>query len=172
MNTATTFAAPASIDDDDDDELEPAVAQQLLQLEKGSDGHLDAMCEQLVHWCLTRRYYAKSSLPVSLLGKLGKRTRPARPGGPDADCNAELAALYLAFLSQPGDAIDRQVFVLHYFVGVRNVKVAAAELRIGRQHWYTLLREFRRRIYAASQGILDANERALAEMESRHADRG
>lgn len=169
MNTASTFAAPAAIDDDDD---EAPDLQQLLRMEKGSDGHLDAMCEQLVHWCLTRRYYAKSSLPVSLLGKLGKRTRPAHPGGPDAACSAELAALYLAFLSQPADAIDRQVFVLHYFIGVRNVKVAAAELSIGRQHWYTLLREFRRRIYAASQGILDANERALSEMQSRHVDRG
>lgn len=171
MNTATTFAAPASIDDDED-ELEPADAQQLLQMEKGSDGHLDAMCEQLVHWCLTRRYYAKSSLPVSLLGKLGKRTRPARPGGPDANCNAELAALYLAFLLQPPEAIDRQVFVLHYFIGVRNVKAAAADLGIGRQHWYTLLREFRRRIYRDSQRVLDANEKALAELPHRHASGG
>lgn len=125
------------------------------------DAHLDAMCEQLAWWLHTRRYYGAPRAPVSLLGKLGKRTRPLRPGGgPDADCSAALSALYIALVAQPADALDRLVFELHYLHRVSNVKIAAGALGVGRQHWYTLLREFRRRIFAASREILVMNEAA------------
>lgn len=121
------------------------------------DDSLDELCERLVWWCHTRRYYGKQRLPPSVLGRLGKRTRIARPP-PDAVCSAELAALYLAMLGQPSEALDRRVFEMHYFGQVRFVKAAAAEIGVSRQHWYRLLREFRRRIYSASREILVHNE--------------
>jgi hypothetical protein len=133
------------------------------------DAHLDALCEQLAWWLATRRFYGGPRAPVSLLGKLGKRTRPLRPGGPDAACSAELSALHIAMVAQPADALDRVVFELNYLHRVRNVKVAASALGIGRQHWYTLLREFRQRIFNASREILAANERELRSLRDRGA---
>lgn len=157
MNIPTILAAPAA----HDDEPEEAIA--------GDDGHLHGLCEAWARWCFTRRYYARPSVPVSLLGQLQKRTRPfGEPGGPDAANSAELAAFHLAVIGQPAEALDRQVFELHYLHRVKNVKAAAAVMGIGRQHWYTLLREFRRRAYNASQDILQHN---LVEGETRQGAR-
>ena len=158
-----TFCAPAPTSDDEGDDGPPEVEFR----DQASDDHLDVLCEQLVWWCRTRRFYGSPKQPASVLGQLAKRTRPLRPGGPDADCSAQLAALYIAVIAQPPEALDRQVFELHYFMRVGNVKVAAAQLKIGRQHWYTLLREFRRRIYAASCSIMQANDAALAALPHR-----
>lgn len=133
---------------------------------KGDD-RLDDLCERLVWWCRTRRFYGRSSMPPSLLGRLAKRTRPLRPGGPDAGCSAQMAALYVALIGQPADALDRKVFELHYFHRVGNVKAAAAALGIGRAHWYRLLGDFRRRIYAASEEILEFNTRQMQEACAR-----
>jgi hypothetical protein len=147
---ATTFAAAAPIDEDDRDESIPE-----------NDTHLHDLCEQWAWWCFTRRFYTRPSLPASLLGKLQKRPRPpSQPGGPDAIASAELAAFHLAVIGQPAEALDRQVFELHYLHRVKNVKLAAATMGIGRQHWYTLLREFRQRAYSASRDILDHNLKA------------
>lgn len=141
-----TLAAPAPIDDAEDGAI------------TDHDTYLHQLCEQWAHWCWSRRFYAKPSMPASLLGNLQKRTRPpGQPGGPDAIASAELLAFHLAVLGQPADALDRQVFELHYLHRVKNVKTAAAAVGIGRQHWYTLLREFRRRAHAASHDILEHN---------------
>ena len=131
------------------------------------DDYLHRLCEAWAEWCWTRRFYAKPSVPASLLGNLQKRTRaPGEPGGPDADNSAELAAFHLAVIGQPADALDRKVFELHYLHRVKNVKAAAAVLGIGRQHWYTLLREFRRRAHAGSQEILNHNLQAADRLQS------
>lgn len=155
---AITLAAPAPpIDDDDEAE----------QLDTADDSHLDAFCEQYHAWCLSRRFYCKPSMPASLLGKLTSKTRAtAHYGGPDAIASAELVAFHLAVLGQPADALDRQVFELHYRWRVKNVKAAAAQIGVGRQHWYTLLREFRRRAYAASKEILRSNLQAGEQLAS------
>lgn len=160
MNDPTTFAAPAPLDDAPGLDLD-----DLDERPEVSDDHLDELCERLVHWCRTRRFYGRQRLPPSILGRLGKRTRPLRPP-PDAACNAELAALYLAMLGQPADALDRQVFELHYFGQIRFVKTAAEALGVSRQHWYRLLRGFRRRIYAASREILARNDGILTNVEA------
>ena len=153
MNTVIQLAAPAPTVDDD--ELEPGDVTPELRDE---NAYLDFFCEQYDAWCRTRRFYCKPSLPASLLGKLTAKTRAtANHGGPDAIASAEFVAFHLAVLGQPIDALDRQVFELHYRWRVSNVKTAAAQLKIGRQHWYTLLREFRRRAYAASKEILQTN---------------
>ena len=152
MNAAITLAAPAPIADDEDD-AEP--------IDDAGDSHLHTFCEQYDAWCRTRRFYCRPSMPASLLGKLTAKTRAtAHYGGPDAIASAELVAFHLAVLGQPADALDRQVFELHYRWRVKNVKAAAAQIGVGRQHWYTLLREFRRRAYAASKDILRSNLQA------------
>lgn len=127
---------------------------------RAEDARLDDLCERLVWWCRTRRCYDRRRLPPSLLGRLGTRTGPYR-AAPDVVCSAELSALYLAMLGQPDDSLDRRVFELHYFGHVRYVKTAAATVGVSRQHWYRLLRDFRRRIYAASQEIRTYNEGPL-----------
>lgn len=148
---ATTFAAPAPTPDEEED---------CETLDTDAESHLHWFCEQWSGWCKTRRFYGKPSMPASLLGKLTAKTRStANYGGPDAIASAELFAFHLAVLGQPADALDRQVFELHYLWRVKNVKAAAAQVGVGRQHWYTLVKEFRRRAYAASREILESNLR-------------
>lgn len=151
------LAAPAPVVDEGD-EADPD-AKQLAQ-----DGHVHELCEAWSGWCRTRRFFGRPAMPVSLLGKLTARTRPLSPGGPNARCSAQLAAFHLAVLGQPAEALDRQVFELHYLWRVRNVKAAAAAVGISRQHWYRLVREFRARVYAASQEIQRDNEAQAREM--------
>jgi hypothetical protein len=131
---------------------------------------IDSLCEQLARWRESRKYFARQSVPPSLLGRLQKRARPLRPGGPDAPCSAELAALHVALLSQPEDSVARRVFELHYFHRITNVKAAAAALGIGRQHWYTLLRTFREQLHQSAQRVLQVNEAELDAIARRRAD--
>lgn len=133
------------------------------------DDRLHELCEQLARWCRTRRFYGAPKGPASLLGRLQKPSRPLKTGEPDAFSSAEMSALYLALIAQPQQEPDRtvsgrRVFEAHYLLRVKNVKAAAAALGIGRQHYYTLLREFRRRIYAASRQILAENEGTVREL--------
>lgn len=147
-NDAIRLAAPAPQRTEDD--VPPGQIEQ--------DRDLDALCDAWAHWCRTRRFYGPAPMNASVLGKLsGKSQAPREPGGPDAPCSAELAALHLAVIAQPREALDRKVFELHYLWSVRNIKAAAAQLGISRQHWYRLLGDFRRRVYAASLAILQAN---------------
>lgn len=152
IDTPQQLAAPAPDSDEAPDELETADAAR-----DSSDDHLDDLCEKLVWWCRTRRFYGSPMKPASNFAHLGKRSPPRGPQ-PEIDCSAQLAALYLAVLAQPIESLDRQVFELHYFHRVASIKAAAAALGIGRQHWYTLLRNFRRRAYAASVEIMRANQ--------------
>lgn len=149
------FGAPAPAGD------HPAydAAEGLSRGELDADQALNELCVAWAAWCRTRRFYGPPPLPSSTLGKLSLRasSRPNVVGGPDAPCGAELAALHLAVIAQPADELGRQVFELHYLWSVRNVKAASAALGISRQHWYRLLRGFRRRVYIASQSILRFN---------------
>ena len=86
-------------------------------------------------------------------------TKPVRPNGPDAANSPEIMALHLAYLGQP-DALDRRVFELYYVHRIRPIKRAADALEISRRHFYTVLRDFRRRLRMASKGILAGNEAA------------
>ena len=137
--------------------------------EKGEDGRMDELCECLAWWVHTRKLYGAPRGPVSLLGKLRSGTRPLRNGGggPDAACSSLLQAMYIAYLHEPQDALDREVFRYHYLERIGNVKVAAAELKIGRQHWYTLLRSFRRRVYALGVEIQAESEASNNQRNAR-----
>ncbi len=184
MNASANAAAPAGLKvasaaddgrywlDAQDDESAPEVGvtratasqpspggQLELQATSSSDAALDELCERLAWWVHTRKLFGAPRGPVSLLGKLRTGTRALKSsGGPDAACSSLLQALYIAVLHEPADALDRQVFELHYLHRIANVKVAAAQLNIGRQHWYTLLRSFRRRIHATAVEIQWQNE--------------
>lgn len=151
-------APPADADDD-----EP------LSAEEREDGqNLNELCEAWARWCHTRRLYVKPSAPVSLLGKLRQPgTGRSSSGGPDAANSAQLSAFHLAVLAEPESALDRRVFELHYYWQVRNVKSAAADLGISRQHWYRLLRDFRVRAHRSSLAILDFNLKAAEQLPSR-----
>ena len=102
----------------------------------------------------------------SVLGQLsGTSTRPLKPGGPDAIASAELAAFHLAYTCQP-DALDKRVFALYYVHRVKPIKAAAAALGIGRPHFYTVLADFRKRVYSAAGAILVQESDKLQEMQS------
>lgn len=171
MNAVTTtpptrFAAPAPADPDEDDD---AAADQAAAGEKESESsHLHELCCQWAAWTASRRLYVRPSAPQSVLGKLTARA-PGKPssGGPDAIASAQLMAFHHAVLAQPPEALDRQVFELHYLTRVRNIKTAAALLGISRQHWYTLLRDFRQRAHRASLEIMGSNLAAAAAMPSQ-----
>ena len=131
------------------DDLAAIPGQEQLQL--------DNLCEQWVSWKATRRFYGPSPNMGSILGQLsGSRTRALKSDGPDAYCSAELAAFHLAYNCQP-DALDKRVFDLYYVYRVSPVKTAAAALNISRKHFYTVLGDFRKRVYAASKVILAEN---------------
>lgn len=153
------LAAPAT-ESDEIDECSPS--------DRTSDDHLDDLCERLAHWSRTRRLFGTPKLPPSILGQLGKRTRPMREP-PDADCAPQLAALWVAVQTVPADRLDRVVFELHYFQRITNKKLAAAALGIGRQRWYTLLRDFRREVYIVSKAIQHANEVAATQLPNWRA---
>jgi hypothetical protein len=158
---AVKLAAPAPLATDDDEA--PLQAHELLR-----DAAQHRLCEAWSAWCRTRRFYSRPSLPPSILGRLTARTRSTGGdgGGPDAIASAELSALHLAIIGQPADALDRQVFELHYLWRVKNVKAAAAAVGVGRQHWYTLVREFRSRVVAASRELLAHNQHAAQQLPS------
>lgn len=138
-------AAPTAQDDEPQNELS----------EEQRD--LDALCEQWVRWKATRRMIGPPPNPGSVLGSLsGTRTRPLSQGGPDVFLSAELVALHLAYTSQP-DALDKKVFDLYYVHRVAPIKAAAAALNISRKHFYSVLGDFRKRIFSASQAILAEN---------------
>ncbi|APE48596.1 hypothetical protein BO996_12440 [Delftia sp. HK171] len=139
LRLAATAPAP-------DDDVDPEASDEQRDL--------DQLCERWVAWKATRRFYGPSPSMGSILGQLsGTRTRPLRTDGPNAACSAELAAFHLAYTCQP-DALDKQVFDLYYVHRVAPVKVAASALRISRKHFYSVLGDFRKRLYSASQSIL------------------
>lgn len=139
LRLAATAPAP-------DDDVEPEASDEQRDL--------DQLCERWVAWKATRRFYGPSPNMGSILGQLsGTRTRPLRTDGPNAACSAELAAFHLAYTCQP-DALDKQVFDLYYVHRVAPVKVAASALKISRKHFYSVLGDFRKRLYCAAQSIL------------------
>ncbi|HMQ71417.1 MAG TPA: hypothetical protein PKD25_02775 [Rubrivivax sp.] len=147
--TPRRLAAPAPpLRDDDDRADEPAQTQR--------DRDLHAVCEAWVRWRHSRRLYGPPSNMPSLLGRLTTRSLAARaPGGPDAPCSAELYAFHAAYLAQPEDSLDRQVFELHYWHRVKPIKTAAAALGISRKHWYVLLGAFRARVYGEAARLAE-----------------
>lgn len=129
--------------------------EDVMPAQSLQDAQLDEFCERWVWWVYSRRFYAPSpSLGNNILAKLRGRTRP--PIQRDTANSPELAAFHLAYCGQP-DALDKQVFELYYVHRVKPVKLAADALGISRKHFYTVLGDFRRRVYHASHSVLQAN---------------
>lgn len=156
------FAAPAPLADESADDE----AAQVAQYQADQDHALDELCERFAHWCITRRFYGGPKPPKSLLGQIAKRTRPMRLP-PDAACSSMLAAMHLALMAHPADAIARRVFELHYLHRVPKVSSACAALGISRQHWYRLLKDFRRQVCGAAARIQATNEQQAHNMSHR-----
>lgn len=145
-NTTKRFAAPAALDD--------ASTEEAAELSPGTEaGQLHDIFEAWSHWSRTRRYYCPPPKSGTILGQLSSKTRAFSSGVPDIKCNAELAALHLAILGQPMDALDTQVFYAYYGLRCGNIKQAAGVLDISRAHFYRLLNAFCTRTYASSQVI-------------------
>lgn len=113
------------------------------------DSDLDALCENWVYWCRSRRLYWPASTLSMALAKQGGGTRPLRPGSDVASASASLAAFHIAYTCQP-NSLDKQVFDLYYVARVKPIKTAAAALGIGRASFYRVLEEFRRRLASAA----------------------
>ncbi len=138
--------------------------------EQPTDAELDEMCEALAEWSASRKYYREPALPPSILGKLTSDRRPYMGKGKNGVASAQLRAMNLAIAGQPRQALDRQVFELHYFERPGSVKQVAHHLEVSRQHYYRLLRAFRRRIYSASLEIAAQDAAALVADELAEAD--
>lgn len=151
--TAKRFAAPARLDaeilSEEDQDVAPA-----------EDANLHELFEAWSRWSRTRRYFAPPPPAGTILGKLSSKTRPFTSGPPDAECNMDLAALHLAILGQPRDALDTQVFYAYYGERTSHIKRSADELGIGRAHFYRLLKAFCTRVRAVSQDIAQHNRAA------------
>ena len=141
----TRLAAAAPVDDDNVPDL---------PVEGGED--VDQLLEQWDHWRRTRRFYAPAPASGNLLGKMRGSTRPSRLP-PDAPCSANMAALHLAIIGQPRDALDVRVFWLYYGDRVANIKTVAEALGISRGHFYVLRNACVRRILIAAKQIESAN---------------
>lgn len=142
------FAAPARTDTDLSDADDGPDAPQPNPV----DADLHALFEAWSRWSRTRRFFAPPPPAGTILGKLSGKTRPFT-GAPDAECNMDLAALHLAILGQPRDALDTQVFWAYYGERAANIKQSAHALGIGRAHFYRLLKAFCTRVRAVSRDI-------------------
>ena len=158
---ALRLAAPGPASQDDE------TAPQLSDEQRD----LDDLCERWVAWTRSRRLYGPPPVMGSVLGQLsGTSSRPLKAGGPEASSSAELAAFHVAYTCQP-DALDKRVFALYYVHRVKPIKAAAAALQISRTHFYLVLSEFRKRLYAAAQSLQEQEQEKLSEMQHARAAR-
>ena len=145
------------------------VGQEEAPAMNSHDQAIHVMCERWVNWQRTRRLYGPKPITGTVLGRLsGTSMRPLHPDGPDAISSAELSAFHIAYTCQP-DAMDKRVFDAYYVHRVKPIKSAAAALGIGRAHFYTLLRDFSRRVASAAQAIAADNAEAAQALHQRLA---
>lgn len=147
--SAARLAAPAPRSADDDTVAEHADTQL--------DAQRHQLCEGYARWRARCRLWGPPPLAAGTLGRLTRVGRAGQGDGPDAACSSLLSALHMAVVSQPIDALDRQVFELYYVYRVRNIKAVATELGVGRRHFYRLLVAFRARVCRAAAEIEAAN---------------
>ena len=159
--TPQRFAAPARLDVD----LPSEDDQDMPSPEDGDNLH--ELFEAWSRWSRTRRYFAPPPPAGTILGKLSSKTRAFSAGPPDAECNMDLAALHLAILGQPSDALDTQVFYAYYGQRTTHIKRAAEALKISRVHFYRLLKSFCTRVRAVSQDIAGYNRAAREALPHR-----
>ncbi len=157
------FAAPAR-----PDPVELTPEEEAESAPAADDGNLHELFEAWSHWSRTRRYYAPPPASGTILGRLSSKTRPFSSGPPDAACNMDMAALHLAIIGQPRDALDTRVFQAYYGDRAVYIKRAAEDLGISRVHFYRLLKAFCIRVHASAQAIASEN-RALRDALPHHA---
>ena len=166
------LAAPAPIDDEYATDVGDGADEAAAEAAATERPDIDELCVRWNEWRASRRFWAKPSLPVSVLGKLRtKGVGRSVGGGPDAPLDAELQAFHQALLGQPEDALARRVFELHYVWRVRDVKRTTEALKISRAHYYRLLTAFRLHVWRASREILKANLAAAAVLPSKVEER-
>lgn len=157
--TPKRLAATARLDTDS-----PIEEDQDVQPPGAEDADLHVLFEAWSLWSRTRRFYAPAPPAGTILGKLSSKTRPFTRGAPDAQCNMDLAALHLAILGQPREALDTQVFWAFYGERKSNIKRTADEIGISRVHFYRLLKAFCIRVRSIGRDIAGYNLAARAEL--------
>lgn len=106
-------------------------------------------------WAASINYHGAATLPHGRRHRLTVRTRPLEVGAPAAAAlPAELLAWHLAVITEPEAALDRRVFEVHALWRPRDIKRAAAEFGVCRQHWYRLVAGFTARVQAKAEAML------------------
>ena len=163
---APRLAAAAPIEDDDNRPDPP------VEGVAGAE-NFDDLIEQWERWKKTRRYYAPAPASGNLLGKLRGSTQPSRLP-PDAPCRPNMAALHLAIIGQPREALDVRIFWLYYVERATNIKRVAESLGISRGHFYRLRDICVRRVLISAKQIeadnLAAGEAMPHKQQSGGAD--
>lgn len=118
-----------------------------------TDGDLHALFCEWAAWARSRRLYSPSPNPQSIIGTLMRL--PDRREG-NARLDPELAALHLAIVGAEGR--DGHILSVEYLWRPYSkpkvpVKKLAGALGVSRQRWYQLVKDARRRVYAASKGV-------------------
>jgi hypothetical protein len=118
-----------------------------------TDSDLHALFCEWGAWARSRRLYAPSPNPQSVIGSLVRL-----PGGREGNARLDpmLAALHMAILGAEGR--DGQIVSIEYLWRPYSrpkvpVKRIASALGFSRQRWYQLVKDARRRVYAGVDTI-------------------
>lgn len=132
---------------------------------KLDDQALHAYCIDWVRWCRTRRYLAPP-VPSTLLARLQPRSSEGRePDGPmAADLSFFNMAVHGLADTFPQEYVCFAVFYLHPDA---NIKVVAAELKIGRQTFYDRMKRFAKRAKELTPAIRKIHIEHTAPVEGR-----
>lgn len=112
-------------------------------------------CVEWARWNRTRGFFGAPMPSGSVLEQL--LTVKGGGEGPNARCDPALAAFQTA-INTWGTALERRIFEAHYLRERQSIKRAAAEVGISRTHWYRVVNDFARKVYAQHRNILAEHE--------------
>lgn len=118
-----------------------------------TDSDLHMLYTEWAAWCRSKRLFAPSPNPQSIIGCLVK---PSAGREGDAQLSPEIAALHQAILgieTRDGQIIRFEYLIRPYRRPKVPVKRIAGALGFSRQRWYQLLKDARRRVYDHAQGL-------------------
>lgn len=128
------------------------VSRTASQSASMDDSDLHALFCEWATWCRTKRLYAPSPNPQSVIGSLVRL-----PGGREGNArlDQQLASLHMAILGagRDGYIISVEYLWRPYSRPKMPVKRIASALGFSRQRWYQLVKDARRRVYAGVDKI-------------------
>lgn len=118
-----------------------------------TDADLHVLYVEWAAWCRSKRLFAPSPNPQSVIGCLVK---PPSDREGDGRLDPQIAALHQAIIgieTRDGQIIRFEYLVRPYRRPKVPVKRIAGALGFSRQRWYQLLKDARRRVYEHAQGL-------------------